>query len=118
MSRLFSVRVTGMDEVLKTLDSDVLAWDLDKITETYARKMANESAKGAPRKTGKLKNSFPPSVQKEEECVWVFGSDLPYALKQEYEHRTKKGFVRKAVWNNREAYKNKIRERLSRMGRR
>ncbi|MBO0962020.1 hypothetical protein J1P26_20145 [Neobacillus sp. MM2021_6] len=116
-NRLFTVRVTGLDNVLKALDSAELASDLDQITETYARKMANESAIGAPRKTGKLKNSFPPSVQKEDECVWVFGSDLPYALRQEYEHRTKKGFVRKSVWNNREAYKNKIRERLSRMGR-
>jgi hypothetical protein len=90
--------------------------DLDRITEAYARKMANEAAQGAPVDTGRLRNSFPPSVRKESDVHWSFGSDVEYAKVQEYEHRSKKGFVRKAVWDNREAYRNKIKERLGQIG--
>lgn len=112
----FNVSVSGLQDVLRALDSSSLERDIDRITETYARKMANEAAQNAPVDTGRLRNSFPPSVQKESPGVWSFGSDLPYATRQEYEHRTKKGFVRKAVWNNREPYRNKIRQRLDEMG--
>jgi hypothetical protein len=112
----FNINVSGLNDVLQILDIGPVKTDLDRITEAYTRKMANESAEGAPRKTGKLKNSFPPSVRKEEEVSWSFGSDVPYAKKQEYEHKSKKGFVRKAVWNNREPYRNKIKERLGQMG--
>jgi hypothetical protein len=114
--RTFNVSVSGLREVLQALDTGPVKTDLDRITEAYTRKMANEAAEGAPRKTGKLKNSFPPSVRKEADVHWSFGSDVPYALRQEYEHKTKKGFVRKAVWNNREAYRNKLKERLGQMG--
>lgn len=116
MSRSFNVNVTGASEIIRALNSPEIARDIDRITETYARKMANESAEGAPRDTGALANSFPPSVRKEQEATWSFGSDLPYATRQEYEHATKKGFVRKAIWNNREPYRNKIRQRLDEIG--
>jgi hypothetical protein len=117
MSRTFSVSVSGIEAVRHALNPAAVTRDIDRITETYARKMANEAAENAPRDTGRLKNSFPSSVQKESEGLWSFGSDVPYAAKQEYEHRTKKGFVRKAVWNNREAYRSKIKERLDEIGR-
>lgn len=117
MSRIFNVSVTGLDAIQQALDPAAVARDIDRITETYARKMANESAHNAPVKTGRLKNSFPPSVRKESEGAWSFGSDVPYATRQEYEHKTKKGFVRKAVWDNREPYRNKISERLNDIGR-
>lgn len=116
MSRTFNVNVSGLNDVLRMLDDGPLKTDLDRITEAYTRKMANETAQAAPVDTGKLKNSFPPSVRKEADVSWSYGSDVPYAKKQEYEHRTKKGFVRKTVWNNRELYRNKINERLGEMG--
>jgi hypothetical protein len=78
--------------------------------------MANESAEMAPRLTGKLKNSITASVEQESEGVWTYGSDLPYATRQEYEHRSKKGFIRKSVWNNREPYRNKINQRIGEIG--
>jgi hypothetical protein len=116
VSRTFNVNVSGLNDVLRMLDDGPVKTDLDRITEAYARKMANETAMAAPVDTGKLKNSFPPSVRKEADVSWSYGSDVPYAKKQEYEHRTKKGFVRKTVWNNRELYRNKINERLGEMG--
>jgi hypothetical protein len=116
VSRTFNVNVSGLNDVLRMLDDGPVKTDLDRITEAYTRKMANETAMAAPVDTGKLKNSFPPSVRKDADVSWSYGSDVPYAKKQEYEHRTKKGFVRKTVWNNREPYRNKINERLGEMG--
>jgi hypothetical protein len=114
--RTFSVNVSGLQDVLRTLDAGPVKTDLDRITEAYTRKMANETAQAAPVDTGRLRNSFPPSVRKEADVHWSFGSDVEYAKVQEYEHRSKKGFVRKSVWNNRELYRNKINERLGEMG--
>ncbi|MEH7246464.1 hypothetical protein V7114_06650 [Neobacillus niacini] len=116
MSQNFTVNVAGLRDVLRTLESGPLKTDLDRITEAYTRKMANETSEAAPVDTGKLKNSFPPSVRKDADVSWSYGSDVPYAKKQEYEHHTKKGFVRKTIWNNREPYRNKINERLGEMG--
>jgi hypothetical protein len=115
-NQTFTVRVVGLPAVIEGFNTDQVMIDLDRITEAYARKMANETAMAAPVDTGRLKNSFPPSVRKEGDVSWSYGSDVPYAKKQEYEHKTKKGFVRKTVWNNRELYRNKINERLGEMG--
>ncbi len=115
MSRI-DLNIRGINDVIRALDPERITQDLDRITEAYTRKMANETAEAAPRDTGRLANSFPASVEKESECVWTYGSDLPYATRQEYEHRTKKGFVRKTVWTNRNPYREKIRERIREIG--
>lgn len=111
--RPINISVSGLSEVLSQLDDAEIARDIGRITETYARKIANESAANAPVDTGRLKNSLASSPKKESETSWTIGSDLPYALRQEYEHRTKKGFTRKAVWDNRTPFREKIAERLS-----
>mgnify|MGYP000848862745 CR=1 FL=1 len=117
MSRVFTVSVTGLADVERRLNPTPLLRDIDRVTEAYTHKIANDAAVAAPRKTGRLANSIPASVKKEGECMWSLGSDLPYALKQEYEHKTKKGFVRKSVWNNRTPYRNKISEEIRHLGR-
>ena len=114
-----NVKVTGLDDVLRKLDKQLgqqAVDDLDKITEAYARKMANESAEMAPIKDGLLRNSIAssPQVSDDDTHVWEYGSNLPYATRQEYEHKTNKGFVRKAVWNNREKYRAAIKKRITR----
>ncbi|MEK5109839.1 hypothetical protein MHI57_24570 [Cytobacillus sp. FSL K6-0129] len=115
--RMFNVSVSGLGDTLRMLNDRVATEEVGRVTETYARKIANDSANNAPVDTGALKGSLSSSPQKEEETVWTVGSDLPYALRQEYEHASKKGFVRKAVWNNRDPYRNKIDEVLRNMGR-
>lgn len=115
----FNVDVKGIAETIRKLDKHLgqeAVDDLDLITEAYARQMAKESAELAPVDLGALKGSIASSPQQSDENVhiWEWGSNLPYATRQEYEHKTRKGFVRKAVWNNREKYRNAIRKRLSR----
>lgn len=85
----------------------------DKVTETYTRKMANESAEMAPVDTGKLKNSIAASPERVAKGQWQYGSDVEYARRQEYEHRTRKGFIRKSVWNNRDKYRETLRRELT-----
>ena len=114
-----NVKVAGLDDVLRKLDKQLgqqAIDDLDKITEAYARKMANESAEMAPIKDGPLRNSIAssPQVSDDDIHVWEYGSNLPYATRQEYEHKTNKAFIRKSVWNNREQYRAAIRKRITR----
>lgn len=117
----FSVDVKGLDDVLRMLEKQLgqqAVDDIDKITEAYARKMAAESAEMAPVaavRGGRLRNSIAGSAQPSDELhVWEYGSDLPYATRQEYEHKTNKGFMRKSVWNNREKYRAAIKKRITR----
>lgn len=113
-----NVRVFGIEDVLRRLDRQIgeaAIRDVDRITETYARKMAQESADMAPVKDGGLRGSLAssPEVSDDSDHVWEWGSDLPYANRQEYEHATHKGFARKAVWNNREDYRKAVKKRVT-----
>lgn len=119
MAKTFNVTVKGLDEVIRKLDKQLgqqAVDDIDKITEAYARKMAEESAGMAPIKDSFLKNSIAASPQPSDDelHVWEYGSNLPYATRQEYEHKTNKGFIRKSVWNNREKYRNAVLKRITR----
>jgi hypothetical protein len=109
----FSVSVTGVQSVLRRFGNrgaQQLTQEIDEVTERAVRTMANEAATNAPVKTGKLAASIPPSVEKVGEMDWQFGSDVEYATRQEYEHSTKKGFLRRAVWDNREQLFQDVRE--------
>lgn len=110
-----NVNVKGLDKVMRDFTSMSLKsqGDADKVTETYVRKMANESAKMAPVETGDLRASIASSPRRLKLGTWEYGSELPYARRQEYEHRSKKGFIRKSVYKNRNDYRNAIRKELS-----
>lgn len=113
----FDVKVEGVDKLLRKLDrisgAKAVA-DIDRITEAYARKMAAESARMAPVKTGALKNSIAKSPRPSDEPhAWEWGSHLPYATRQEYEHRTHKAFARRAIWNNEKKYRDAVMRRLT-----
>lgn len=117
MAGSINIRVTGVEEVLRQLGEHgarELAREIDEVTERTARIMANEAAANAPVKSGKLAASIPPSVDKIDEMKWQFGSDVEYATRQEYEHSARKGFFRKAVWNNREKFRSDVREVIQR----
>ena len=110
-----NVKVQGVDKVINsfTLRGTKARMRADKVTETYTRKMANESTEMAPVKTGDLRASIAASPEKLDDALWQYGSDLPYAVIQEYTHATKKGFIRKAVWNNRTPYREALRREVT-----
>src|SRR5690554_7906606 len=108
--------MTGLDKLTKKFDSlsgNATLETVDKITETYTRKMANESAGLAPVDQNILAPSITASPAPVEKGVWEFGSILEYARRQEYEHATHKGFIRKAVWNNRTPYREALKRELT-----
>lgn len=111
-----NIKVSGLDKVMNdfTTRGVQAQYRADKVTETYTRKMANESAKMAPVDTGALRASIAASPRRLKVGTWEYGSHLPYARRQEYEHWSKKGFIRKSVWNNREAYREAIKREISR----
>lgn len=94
-----NVRVTGIEEVRRKLgaqSADLLhnAIELDLANET--RKMAVDAAKESPVETGALRASILSSPRREERLQYYWGSWLPYALRQEYEHKSKMGWMRGA----------------------
>jgi len=109
------MKAVGIDEVLKRFKhfyDDSTKEAVGKTVETYARKMANDAAHNAPIRDGFLKNSLASSPERVAQMTWTFGSNLPYALRQEYEHRSHKGFVRRSIWANREAYRAALKRRI------
>lgn len=116
MSKSFSMSVKGIEAAMKKLDPKIVDREIDKVAETYARKMASSAAVKAPRLHGFLANSLASSPQHESKGVWSWGSDLPYALRQEYEHATQKGFVRRTIWEYRSEYRQAVRLLLKGLG--
>lgn len=109
------VKVSGLDEVMKdfSLAGMKAQGKADKVTETYARKMANESASNAPVKSGDLRANLISSPHRVSAGLWRFGGTLAYTRRQEYEHRSRKGFIRKAVWGNRNDYREALRREVT-----
>src|SRR5699024_1892142 len=110
-----NVSVRGLDEVMSvfTEKGDKARLKADTITETYARKMAHESAWLAPVDSGDLRTSIAASARKLKPAHWEYGSNLAYARRQEYEHRSNKGFIRPSVWNNRAPFREALRREVS-----
>lgn len=110
-----NIKAKGIDEVMRKfmLKGIQAAGNADKITETYTRKMANESGEMAPVDSGDLRNSIIASPRQIGPSTWQYGSELPYARRQEYEHTSRKGFIRKSAWNNRNDYRDALRKELA-----
>ncbi len=60
--------------------------------------MAEGSHKLAPVETGALKASILASVDKRGWAEYVYGSHLPYAQRQNYEHETRGYYFHRAIW--------------------
>lgn len=112
-----TISAHGIRDVIEQLGSDAARelWDeLDKDVERNAIKIANQAAENAPVKTGKLAGSIPPSVKRVRKAKFIFGSDVPYATRQEYEHDTKKAFFRRALWAGRVPLRDDIKRTIKR----
>lgn len=110
-----NISVKGINEVMKDFSiKGIQAQErAENVTETYARKMANDSAGMAPVKSGDLRASIAASPRRIKLAVWEYGSHLPYARRQEYEHASKKGFIRKSVWKNRNDYREALKREIA-----
>lgn len=110
----YKIELKGVEDVINKLaKKGTQAYEnSEKITETYARKMANDSAGMAPVDSGALRSSIASSPKRLGHALWQYGSDLPYARRQEYEHQSKKGFIRKSVYSNGNDYVDRLKKEL------
>ena len=110
-----NISVQGLDSVMKdfSLAGIKAQGAADKVTETYTRKMANNSADMAPVKSGDLRADLLASPRRLQPGTWQYGGTLPYTRRQEYEHASKKGFIRKSVYNNRNDYREALKREVS-----
>lgn len=110
-----NINVQGLDSVMKdfSLASIKSKGVADKVTETYTRKMANNSADMAPVDTGDLRADLLASPRRLHLGMWQYGGTLPYTRRQEYEHASKKGFIRKSIYNNRNDYREALKREVS-----
>lgn len=109
-----NISMTGLDAVMKDFSVAGVKAQVkaDKIAETYARKMANEAAALSPKDTHDLELNLLASPERVATGVWQYGGTLAYTRRQEYEHSTNKGFIRRSSWNNREAYRNALKREV------
>jgi hypothetical protein len=113
----FTVKVQGVDEVLRKLGSEgakALEQRLDNIVEANAIKIANEAKENAPIRDGFLKRSIR-LYGRPARLARTIGSNMPYAQRQEYEHKTHKAYFRRALWNGREPFRKDIRDELKKL---
>lgn len=110
-----NVKVQGIDKVMNDFTQRGLAaqYRADKVTESYTRKMANEAGANAPVDTGDMRANILASPRRVTNAVWEFGGTLAYTRRQEYEHSTKRGFIRKAVWKNRNDYRSALKREVT-----
>ncbi|EOW9526580.1 hypothetical protein ACO11K_000161 [Bacillus cytotoxicus] len=94
----------GLDSLLRRLDPSKYERAIAPVVEKHARLQANTAANRAPVDSGLLSNSIQSSPKQLSKLNWSYGANVPYAQRQEYEHRTKKGFIRKTVFEGRKAF--------------
>jgi cobalamin biosynthesis protein CbiD len=115
----FSVKAQGVDRVIKSLGSEgakALENKLDKIVEANAIKIVNQAKENAPERDRNLKRSIhlygrPAKLKR------TIGSNMPYAQRQEYEHKSKRGYFRRALWDGRQPFRNDIQNAIKDLGR-
>lgn len=101
-------QIKGLQNTLDKLSADPIRKAVDEVTEDTTYKMVNHATQNAPRLHGRLAGSIASSPTKRAEASWTWGSDMPYATRQEYEHATRRAFIRNAVWTYEPYYFNMI----------
>jgi hypothetical protein len=101
----FRVDVKGVKEALDRVGKarTQLAQRIGKEVTNASMRVVNDAKEGAPIKDGFLKNSI--DILETKPFWRLIGSLLPYAQRQEYEHASRKGFFRKALYKERNVFR-------------
>lgn len=102
----------GLGSLIRRLNPDVYERAVAPVVERHVRLQANTAANRAPVNSGLLSNSIQSSPKQITKLKWEYGTDVVYARKQEYEHKTKKGFIRKTVFEGRQSFRGHIRNAI------
>lgn len=96
----FDIDNFNIDNVLDVLGPDRarrMKQVIDDQLEEGIQEMAEKSHDLAPVETTALKQSILASVTKLSRHHYMYGSHLPYAQRQEYEHKSKRFYFRRSV---------------------
>lgn len=96
----YRIRSKGIDRLIDRLDPAKLEAKVEGTLAVGVQKMAIQAYKNAPVETGALRASILRSVQRDGDLEYIFGSYMPYAQRQEYEHKTKRMYLHRAIWVN------------------
>ena len=99
----YTTRVKGLDDVQRKLgrkNAGKMKGRIGRALEEGIEDMAEDSYEMAPKDTTALANSIKASIMQEAPLTWYYGSVMPYAQRQEYEHKSKKGYFRRSVNKN------------------
>lgn len=97
----YKVTFKGVDKVQRKIgrkSANQLRRRVGIAIEEGTRDMAEQAYQNAPKDTTALAQSILASIEKEAPLTWYFGSTMPYAQRQEYEHKTKNAYFRRAIW--------------------
>lgn len=95
--RIDKFDINDVLDVLGPTQARRMKQTVDNQLEEGIQEMAEKSHKLAPVETTALKQSILASVTKLSRHHYMYGSHLPYAQRQEYEHKTKRFYFRRSV---------------------
>ena len=87
--------------------------ELDGVVEKRTLLMVNESRERAPKLSGKLANSIDIIPSETRPMTRGYGTNVEYARRQEFEHKTHKGYMRKTIAKHRPLFFEDVRSYLS-----
>lgn len=95
------VIVSGIESTIaKKLTDATSVEDADRIAQGSMMRIGTDAANHAPVKTGLLQRTMTTGIQRSDSApkgVWDMIQKTDYTLVQEYEHRSKSGFIRNSV---------------------
>lgn len=110
------VKVTGIDKTIRTkLDDKNAAEDADRLAEGSMRRIGADAANMAPVKTGHLRNTLTSEIQRSTSApkgVWDLLQGTDYTMVQEFEHKSKRRFIYRAVLNEEPRFRQTVGERF------
>lgn len=89
--------------------------EIDADVEATLLIAINRSKALAPVDTSQLRNSIVEIRQERAIMRRAYGSDREYARRQEYEHKSKRGYFRKAVWEARTTLRDAVGRSIARL---
>lgn len=96
----FKTSIRGADKLQRGLGrraANRLHRRIDDDIKDGVERMMEGAHDNAPIESGALKQSILSSLRKDGDMEYVFGTTLPYGRRQEYEHKSKKFFFRRAI---------------------
>ncbi len=115
----YRVQVHGIQDVINRARRmpQQLIDEIDTDVEITTLETINAAKADAPVLSSKLRNGLQMIPQDAAKMKRTWGGSAEYTRRQEYEHKTRKGFMRRAQFNARTKLRERVRATIARIGR-